>query len=134
MLEEISSESEVHTHRAALEKLALEFSTLLLCQSEVKDDLISSARPCYEWGVVGELHFMFYVSQDGTVAVPTQKSTKTEEEVLYEEEGIHTQQHRNILMAENVTEAKQMLLIHQVGTARFILLTCNLIKVMNLCI
>ncbi|XP_056619733.1 nesprin-1-like [Triplophysa dalaica] len=84
VLEEISSESEVHTHRAALEKLALEFSTRLHCQSE-----------------------------DGTVAVPTQKSTKTEEEVLYEEEGIHTQQHRKILMAENVTEAKQMLLIHQ---------------------
>lgn len=54
MLEEISPESEVHTHRAALEKLALEFSTLLLCQSEVKDDLVSSARR-FECGVTAAL-------------------------------------------------------------------------------
>lgn len=51
VLEEISPETEVHTHRAALEKLALEFSTLMLCPSEVKGDVISSARLCLECGV-----------------------------------------------------------------------------------
>lgn len=62
---------------------------------------------------------------------------KTEDEVkevLHDEEVIHMQEHRKILNAENVTEAKQMLLTHQVGIVRFILLTRNGIKVMNLCI
>lgn len=46
--------------------------------------------------------------QDVTVAVPTEMSIEMEKEVLHEE-------HRTILNAENVTEAKQMLLIYQVG-------------------
>ncbi len=47
---------------------------------------------------------------------------KTGEEVMEEvnDEVFQTQEHRRILNAENVTEAKQLLLIHQV---EFILLT-----------
>lgn len=70
-------------------------------------------------------------SQDVTVAVSTETSIKTEDEV---KEVLHDEEHRKILNAENVTEAKQMLLVYQVGIVRFILLTRNGIKVMNLCI
>lgn len=48
---------------------------------------------------------------------------KTGKEVKEEEEVIQTQEHRRILNAENITEAKQLLLIHQVGTVELILLT-----------
>ncbi len=41
-------------------------------------------------------------------------------EEVNDEELFQTQEHRRILNAENVTEAKQLLLIHQV---EFILLT-----------
>lgn len=47
---------------------------------------------------------------------------KTGKEVK-EEEVIQTEEHRRILNAENITQAKQLLLIHQVGTVEFILLT-----------
>lgn len=57
---------------------------------------------------------------------------KTGDEVKEEEEVIQTQGHRRILNAENITEAKQLLLIHQVGTVEFIFVdTNNAIDVMN---
>lgn len=57
---------------------------------------------------------------------------KTGDEVKEEEEVIQTQGHRRILNAENITEAKQLLLIHQVGTVEFIFVdTYNAIDVMN---
>lgn len=63
-----------------------------------------------------------------------ERNIKIGEEVKEEvndEEVIQTQEHRRILNAENVTEAKQLLLIHQV---EFILSTHNAIDMMNLLI
>lgn len=50
-------------------------------------------------------------------------SVKAEEELkeeVHDEKLIQTQEHRQILNAESATEAKQLLLIHQVETAQLI--------------
>ncbi|RXN24277.1 nesprin-1-like protein [Labeo rohita] len=84
VLKDISPESEVHTQGAALDKLSQQFSALLLSLSE-----------------------------DVPATVASEGNIKPGEDVN-DEEVIQTQEHRRILNAENVTEAKQLLLIHQV--------------------
>jgi len=64
--------------------------------------------------------------------VANEENIKTREEVKEEEDVIQTQGHRRILNAENITEAKQLLLIHLVGTVEFIFVdTYNAIDMMN---
>ncbi|KTG32438.1 hypothetical protein cypCar_00024510 [Cyprinus carpio] len=115
VLEDISPESEGHTQRAALDKLSQQFSALLLSLSEVKDPFhISVALLFMTFCSDDILHglTLLLFSQDVPVAVASDGNIEAGEEL--KEEVIQTQEHRRILNAVNVTEAKQLLLIYQV--------------------